>query len=122
MIYFLCLFGTDRWEAGFEKGSPICCYPLFNYCVFLLWKVFGAHNWCFRLFNLLVASMGLWAFAQIVRRLASERAALFATVMFGVSVAFMYARKGMPDVFAVSLALVGVYWGWRFLEEKRGNS
>lgn len=94
-------------------------FPLFNYCVFLLWKVFGEQNWCFRLFNLLVASMGLWAFSQIVKRLAGERAALFATVMFGVSVAFIYARKGMPDVFAVSLALLGVQWGWRFLEERK---
>jgi len=94
-------------------------FPLFNYCVFLLWEVFGAHNWCFRLFNLVVATIGLWAFANIARRLANEKAALFATVMFGVSVAFVYARKGMPDVFAVSLALVGVYWGWRFLEEKK---
>jgi 4-amino-4-deoxy-L-arabinose transferase-like glycosyltransferase len=96
-------------------------FPVFNYCVFLLWKVFGAHNWCFRLFNLIVASIGLWAFAQTVRRLVNDRTALLATVIFGVSVAFVYARKGMPDVFAVSLALVGVYWGWRFLEEKKGQ-
>ena len=96
-------------------------FPLFNYCVFLLWKVFGAHNWCFRLFNLLVASIGLWAFSNIVRRLVHEKAALFATVMFGVSVAYVYARKGMPDVFAVSLALLGVYWGWRYLEEKKAQ-
>jgi hypothetical protein len=68
-----------------------------------------------------VASVGLWAFAQTARRLTNARTALFATVMFGVSVAFMYARKGMPDVFAVSLALLGVYWGWRFLEEKKGQ-
>jgi 4-amino-4-deoxy-L-arabinose transferase-like glycosyltransferase len=96
-------------------------FPLFNYSIFLLWKIFGEHNWCFRLFNLLVASVGLWAFAQTARRLTNARTALFATVMFGVSVAFMYARKGMPDVFAVSLALLGVYWGWRFLEEKKGQ-
>ncbi len=118
-------------DANFFHPRTIVCdsrggmfaqeFPLFNYCVFLLWKVFGAHNWCFRLFNLVVASIGLWAFSNIVRRLANEKAALFATVMFGVSVAFMYARKGMPDVFAVSLALVGVYWGWRFLEEKKGQ-
>lgn len=92
-------------------------FPLFNYCIFLLWQVFGEHNWCFRLFNLLVASAGLWAFAHIAKRLTSERAALFATIISGGSVAFMYARKGMPDVFAVSLALLGVRWGWKYMEE-----
>ena len=95
-------------------------FPLYNYCVVLLWKVFGVHNWCFRLFSLVVASLGLWAFSNITRRLTDERTSLFATVIFGVSIAFTYGRKAMPDVFAVSLVLMGVNWGWRYLEEKKG--
>ncbi|MEI6410094.1 MAG: glycosyltransferase family 39 protein [Bacteroidota bacterium] len=94
-------------------------FPLFNYGIALLWKVFGQQNWCFRLFNLLVCSLGLLAFSKVCTRLTNPFAALSATVMFGVSVAFMYARKGMPDVFAVSLVIMGVYAGCRFLEEKK---
>ncbi|HMX39884.1 MAG TPA: glycosyltransferase family 39 protein [Saprospiraceae bacterium] len=94
-------------------------FPLFNYCIFLLWQIFGEQNWCFRFFNLLIASVGLWAFSEVAKRLVSSRAALFATVMFGVSVAFMYARKGMPDVFAVSLAIIGVHCGYLYVEKKK---
>ncbi len=118
-----------EWDANFFHPRTVICdsrggiqaqeFPLFNYCIFLLWKVFGVHNWCYRLFNLIVASFGLFAFSKIARRLTDEKASLFSTVIFGVSVAFVYARKGMPDVFAVSLVLIGVDWGWRYLEEKK---
>ncbi|MEZ4965222.1 MAG: glycosyltransferase family 39 protein [Saprospiraceae bacterium] len=121
-----------EWDANFFHPRTVICdsrggiqaqeFPLFNYCIFLLWKVFGTHNWCFRLFNLIVASMGLFAFHRIVRRMTGdERTGFYASVIFGVSVAFMYARKAMPDVFAVSLVLMGVSWGWRYLEEKKNR-
>ena len=94
-------------------------FPLFNYSIAALWQLFGEHNWIFRLFNLLIATLGLFAFSRIVRRLADESTALYSTVLFGVSVAFVYARKAMPDVFAVSLVLAGVDYGWRYLESKK---
>lgn len=94
-------------------------FPLFNYAIAMLWKVFGTQSWVFRIFSLLVASVGLFYFSKVARRFTGEKGALYATVIFGVSVAFMYARKGMPDVFAVSLALIGVEYGWRYLEEKK---
>lgn len=116
-------------DANFFHPRTVICdsrggilaqeFPLYNYLVFLMWKVFGVHNWCFRLLSLTVASFGLFAFSKIVRRLTDERAALFATVMFGVSIAFTYGRKAMPDVFAVSLVLMGINWGWQYLEEKK---
>ncbi|MBK9981215.1 MAG: glycosyltransferase family 39 protein [Saprospiraceae bacterium] len=94
-------------------------FPLFNYSIAILWKIFGHQNWCFRLFNLLIASIGLLYFSKIALRFVGEKGSLFATVIFGASVAFMYARKGMPDVFAVSLVIIGVEYGWRYLEEKK---
>lgn len=97
-------------------------FPLFNYLIAGIWQVFGTSNWSFRLFNLLIASLGLFFFSKIARRFVGERAALYATVIFGVSAAFIYARKAMPDVFAVSLVLVGVEYGWRYLEQKQTKS
>ncbi len=94
-------------------------FPFFNYCVAGMWTIFGAHNWCFRLFNLLVASLGLYYFSRLSQRLIGSRAALYATVIFGVSVAFVYARKAMPDVFAVSLLLMGVNAGWKYIEKPK---
>jgi hypothetical protein len=42
-------------------------------------------------------------------------------VLFAVSEAFVYARKAMPDVFAVSLVIIGVEFAWRYLEEKKNS-
>src|SRR6185503_6578718 len=92
-------------------------FPLYNYSIAILWKIFGQQNWCFRLFNLIIASIGLYYFSKISKRFMDDKGALFSTVIFGVSVAFMYARKAMPDVFAVSLVIIGVEFGWKYLEE-----
>lgn len=91
-------------------------FPVYNYCVYLLWAMFGEQHWCFRLLSLLTASFGLWAFYRICTRWLSKEGALVAMVLFGSSIAFIYGRKGMPDVFAVSLVLIGANWGWNFLE------
>ncbi len=93
-------------------------FPLLNYIIFLLWKFFGVNNWSFRIFNLLVASIGLYYFYLIVSRLFDKYVGFGSTVAFAVSVAFMYARKAMPDVFAVSLCIIGVEYGYRYLESK----
>jgi 4-amino-4-deoxy-L-arabinose transferase-like glycosyltransferase len=92
-------------------------FPIYNYLVFLLWKVFGAHNWCFRLLSLVVASFGLWHFNRIVRRAVNERTALAGMVLFGTSIAFIYGRKGMPDVFSVSMVIIGASMAYDYLEK-----
>ncbi len=94
-------------------------FPLFNYLVYLLWSLFSAHNWVPRLLNLIVSSWGLWAFGKLAARWMGRTGTAFATVAFGVSVAFMYARKAMPDTFSVSLVLLGIYWLYQYLDTHR---
>lgn len=100
-----------------RPGYEVMEFPVLNYSIFLFWKLFGEHNWCFRLLGLIVASFGLWHFHQIVKRWVDARTALAGTVLFGTSVAFIYARKAMPDVFSLSLVLIGISIGWSYLEK-----
>lgn len=102
--------------CGSNEGEEVMEFPLLNYCISLLWRIFGQRNWCFRLLGILVASWGLWHFFQIARRITGERAAKAATLFFGVSICFVYARKAMPDVFSISLVIAGVSYGWKYLE------
>lgn len=111
------LFAPRTILCDSRPGYEVMEFPVLNYAIFLLWKVFGEHNWCFRLLGLVVASVGLWHFYRIVRRLVTERAALASTVLFATSIAFIYARKAMPDVFSLSLVLIGVSLGWDYLEK-----
>ena len=111
------LFAPRTILCDSRPGFEVMEFPVLNYAIFILWKVFGEHNWCFRLLGLVVASVGLWHLYRIFQRLVPERAALAGTVLFGTSVAFIYARKAMPDVFSLSLVLTGVSLGWDYLEK-----
>jgi 4-amino-4-deoxy-L-arabinose transferase-like glycosyltransferase len=102
--------------VGDTDGLGPMEFPLFNYLIAILWSVFGQEAWCFRLLHLVVASLGLWSFWLILRRIVSERAALASMVIFGCGLSYIYARKAMPDVFGVSLVLIGVRFAWDYLE------
>ncbi|MFZ1677865.1 MAG: glycosyltransferase family 39 protein [Saprospiraceae bacterium] len=116
-----------EWDSNLFHPRTILCdsregniageFPIYNYLVSILWRIFGQHNWCFRLLTLIVSSFGLWYFYKISCRIISEKSSVAATVLFGTSIAFIYARKGMPDVFSLSLVLAGVSFGWSFLEK-----
>ncbi len=100
-----------------RPGFEVMEFPVLNYAIFILWKIFGENDSSFRLLGILVASFGLWHFHQIVRRIVDDRSALAGTVLFGTSIAFIYARKAMPDVFSLSMVLIGINIGWNYLEQ-----
>jgi 4-amino-4-deoxy-L-arabinose transferase-like glycosyltransferase len=116
-----------EWDANFFRPRTLLCdsrtgifaqeFPIFNYLIFLGWKIFGDENWVFRIINLIATSFGLYWFYHIVKRILNDRAALFAMIMFGCSIAFSYTWKAMPDTFSVSIALGGVYYGWNCLTQ-----
>ena len=115
-----------EWDANFLRPRTILCdsrpgyeiteFPILNYMIAGFWSVFGEQNWIFRLIGIIAASFGIWSLYHILRRLIDPRAALAGAVLFGTSVAFSYARKAMPDVFSVSLVLVGIHFAVRYLE------
>lgn len=119
------------WDPNFFHPRTLICdsrsgiyaqeFPVFNYVIFLGWKLFGEENWVFRLISLITCSFGLYWFYQIVKRLLNHRAAISAMVLFGCSIVFTYGRIPMPDVFAVSLALGGVYYGWKYLTGNKSD-
>lgn len=111
------LFAPRTILCDSRPGFEVMEFPILNYTIALLWRVFGEHDWCFRLLGITVASLGLWHFHGIARRYVDARSALAGTVLFGTSIAFIYARKAMPDVFSLSLVLIGVNIGLDYLEK-----
>lgn len=107
--------------AGELTGIIGSEFPIFNYILLGLYKIFGFEDWYGRVVNSLVSSFGLWALFGIFRRLVNEKVALYSTLFFGFSLYFKYARKTMPDTFALSLVFIGIYLGFRFLENPKEN-
>jgi len=117
-----------NWDPSFFTPRTILCdsrggelaqeFPLYNYLVYLGWSIFGEQNWVFRITNLIISSLGLFWFYKSITLIFDNRKALFSMILFGTSIAFIYARKGMPDTVSVSLAFGGLYYGIRYLSLK----
>lgn len=105
-----------RVDIDGEKSGIIASeFPLFNYLIFLVSKVFGYAHWYGRLINLIISSLGIYFFYLIIRKNFSRPHALFSGILLLCSLWFMYSRKIMPDTFSISLVIMGLYFGLEFL-------
>lgn len=102
--------------GGDTEGIMAAEFPAFNYLLAMLFKVFGVHYWLGRLLNWLVSCLGLWFFYQLITKVLNPRAGYYALLAMMSSIVFEYARKSMPDTFALSLSIIGVSLLWRFME------
>ncbi|MBE0641665.1 MAG: glycosyltransferase family 39 protein, partial [Bacteroidales bacterium] len=102
--------------AGELSGITGMEFPLLNYLIYLLSEIFGYQHWYGRLINLVVSSLGLWFFFKLTRKYFEENVSFYSTIILGVSVWFQFSRKIMPDTFAVSLVIAGIYYGSNYLD------
>jgi hypothetical protein len=93
-------------------------FPLLNYLIYLLSLVFGYADWYGRLINLIVTSIGCWFGYKLLRKYFSEQVSFLSTFVLIVSLWFPFARKIMPDTFAMSLVIMGIYFGTNYLEQQ----
>lgn len=105
--------------AGEKTGITGMEFPLLNYLIFLVSKVFGYQHWYGRLINLMVSSVGVWYFYLILKRTFNEKVGFYAAFFLLCSLWLAYSRKIMPDTFSTSLAIVSIYHAFKFLEEKK---
>jgi 4-amino-4-deoxy-L-arabinose transferase-like glycosyltransferase len=103
--------------AGEYTGIIGSEFPAFSYLIFLVAKIFSYDHWYGRLINLFVSSTSLYYFFLIIRKYFSKEIAFNATIILTVSIWFSFSRKIMPDVFSVSLMIIGIYYCLIFLEK-----
>jgi len=104
---------------GNHSGIVGCEFPVFNYLIFLVSKIFGYAHWYGRLINLLVSSLGILCFYLIIRKYFGEQTAFYSGLVLLCSLWFCYARKIMPDTFSLSLVLIGVYYATLFIAHNK---
>ncbi|MEZ5072852.1 MAG: glycosyltransferase family 39 protein [Bacteroidales bacterium] len=130
-----CLAMTSRFQhgdAGFFRpaihnllndgeGKTASEFPLIYWLVGMLWRVFGRHEWMFRMVNFLVSMAGMWAMFRILEsRLRDTFWSLFAVgVFFTSSVVAYYSLNFLMNTTALSVALVGWYFFFRYAHEGR---
>jgi hypothetical protein len=105
--------------AGNLTGITGMEFPLLNYLIFLIAKVFGYQHWYGRLVVLVVSSIGTWYFYRLIKEQFDQKTAFIAGFLLLFSLWFAYSRKIMPDTFATSLLLIGIYYGFSYLKNTK---
>ncbi|MFA9220842.1 MAG: ArnT family glycosyltransferase [Sediminibacterium sp.] len=108
--------------AGNRTGIIGSEFPVFNYLIFLVSKVFGYAHWYGRLINLIFSSLGMWFFYKLIEKISTRQIAFTSTLIFLSSLWFIFSRKSMPDTFSVSLIIMGVYHIHNYLFENKNAS
>lgn len=102
------------------KTSTSEC-PLIYYAVALLWKVFGYHEFIYRLLDVTLAFAGLYALFKLTREILQDGVwALFVSLLLFTSPIFaVYANNFIVDVPALSFSLIAWYFFVRYYKTKR---
>ena len=103
--------------AGEKSGIIGSEFPLFNWLIYLVSKVFGYSHWYGRLINLTVTSVGVFYFYKLIKETVSSKVAFFSAFLLSTSVWFGFGRKIMPDTFSVALVIIGLYFAYKYLKE-----
>ncbi|MEN8839335.1 MAG: glycosyltransferase family 39 protein [Flavobacteriales bacterium] len=104
--------------AGEKSGITGMEFPIFNYLIYLISLLFGYEHWYGRIINLIISSFGSWYFYKLIIRFFNPKIAFNATLILLFSIWFSYSRKIMPDTFAVSLVIAGMYYSSNYLEKR----
>jgi 4-amino-4-deoxy-L-arabinose transferase-like glycosyltransferase len=104
---------------GNRTGIIASEFPLYNYLIYLMAKIFGYTHWYGRLISLIFSSFGIFYFYKILKKFFTEELAFYSSMILLSSIWFAFSRKSMPDVFCMSLVIIGIYYGLMYLYEKR---
>ncbi|HOT15846.1 MAG TPA: glycosyltransferase family 39 protein [Bacteroidales bacterium] len=92
-------------------------FPIMNYIVYLISKVFGFTWWYGRILNLIITSIGIFYFFKIIEKFFDKKIAFYSTLVLLSSIWFVFARKFMPDTFSLSITIISLWYGFLFLEK-----
>lgn len=102
--------------AGEKSGITGMEFPLLNYLIYLVSKLFGYAHWYGRLINLIVSSFGIYYFFLLVKKHIHESSAFPSAMLLIGSIWFAYSRKIMPDTFAMSILIWGIHQGLEYIK------
>lgn len=97
-------------------GKTVSGFPLIYYGVAQLWKVFGHHEFIYRLVVLLFFFSGLFALFQLFENILKDSilAIIFSLLIFTSPTLVYYANNFLLNVPALSLAFIGLYFFYKF--------
>jgi len=101
--------------VGDKDGRTISEFPIIYYTVAQLWKIFGHHEFIFRLVNILIVFAGLYCLFRLARELLSDIfwALFIPFFLFSSPILAYYTNNFLADAPALGLLLIGCYFFWK---------
>lgn len=111
-----------HWQGSIE-GAAVSEFPVINYTVACLWKVFGKHEYLYRLLvlSLYILSL-LFLFVMVYVTSTSILYSYFATLIVSTSpLLAYYSFSFLADVPALSFAIISLSLFFIYVREKKQN-
>jgi hypothetical protein len=108
--------------AGDAPGYVGTEFPILPFLAAICYKLAGVHEWTGRVQAVIFFAASLPFFFLLVREISGELAATWALLFYSFAPLSLFAsREFMPDVPSLSLAIIGLYFFLRWIEneEKR---
>jgi 4-amino-4-deoxy-L-arabinose transferase-like glycosyltransferase len=101
-----------------DSGYAACEAPLLYYFIAVLYKIFGPHEYIYRIVNTLILFIGLGALFRISLRLLRNyvSAAFVPLLVFVSPVMVYYGNNFLTDSTALALIFIGWWQFFRYLE------
>lgn len=105
-----------HWRGRYADGKFIEEFPIIYYLVAMLWKIFGYHEFIFRLINLSIVFAGLFAlkkmlYTVLINSFWSIYVPLF---LFTSPVLVYYSNNFLVDAPSLGFVLIGWFYFWKY--------
>ena len=106
--------------AGNEPGYVGTEFPILPFLAALVYRSAGVEEWIGRIQGVLFFVVALPFFFGLVRRVFGEMVATWATFFYAFApLSIIASRSFIPDMPSLSLAIIGLYFFLRWMEEEK---
>ncbi|MBW6534630.1 MAG: glycosyltransferase family 39 protein [Mariniphaga sp.] len=111
----------NQFGGGGYSGKAAGEFPIIYYLVAKLWDVFGAHEWIYKLVQIIILFFGLFAlFHGLIYVLKNQYLAAFVSLLvFTSPMVVFYGPNYLPDVPSLSFVFIAWYFIIRFLKNRK---
>jgi hypothetical protein len=105
------------------NNKAVSEFPIIYFSVAILWRLFGYHEFIFRLLDLIIVYVGLFYLFKLLNKIFNGVfwALLITILLFSSPVLVYYSNNFIPNAPAFGLVLAGWYYFYHFTRENKNK-
>ena len=113
-----------NWIGANGSGKAVGEFPFIYYTVAQLWKLFGQHEFIFKLFNIIIVFIGLIQLFRLFKTQTSDTFWSMYSVLFLFTspVLVYYTNNFLPDAPSFGLAIIGCFYLEKYYSKSSNNA